>query len=442
VITERRLAQGFALTLLAGAAVARAEDSLPAFALAPVPQAVAPGAFWWLIPLPALLAWMALAAWRAWRADPHFDRRRARRRLWRLASGWKTPGRMPTAAELEAWSAGTADLLAVPRLAPTSEEIFAALEAAAEVKDKEAWRRLWRESRAALYGPVAQVPADWPARARTAILGTVIERAASRWPVRRQHWLPLLLLGLVLPLVTLRAAEPAIPTERAAALARLAVEPRDWTAHHRLARSFAREENWSAALAHEVAAFALAPREAAVRTGLREALARADRVDPALRALAEGSRWERLPSVLSAGEWQQVGWIALVLAAGGLAMGIVGLYAGPRWRRAGWIAALAGGTALGLSAQALKRYDLLGTPAVACLARQTDLRSVPSDLVEIQQAAPLTAGTLVRVDGTYLGWTRIVGRGNIVGWVRSDAVLPLYAALPRGGVSGFGAVRR
>lgn len=411
--------------------------TLPAFAAVepPAPRAFSPSRLWPLMVLPGAVLWVVLAFERARRLDPNYPRSRARKHLARLLAGL---GPAPSPAELEAWCELTARLLAITRAAPTRRDVFDGLALAGEITDPLAWQRLWTEARAALFGAGRRLPADWVDRARAALRQTVIRRATPVFPRNREHWLPhrAIVAGLLL-LLPLSAKAQAGDDSIAPVLTHLAAHPRDWAAHDRVAAAYAQADNWDVALAHGTAAFVLAPREASAAAGLRRTLAQVERIDPGLRPLIVGSRVERVATLASPAEWQRIAWIGLVLATAGGCAAVVGLYFGRGWLRDGLTVLVIGGGVVALSARALDQYGLLAQPNAACLTRQTDLRDIPSDLVEIRQTAPLQAGTIVTVEGNYFGWTRIVGRGNLTGWVRRDAVLPFYTPGTDTGASGF-----
>jgi hypothetical protein len=399
-------------------------------------QAFSPPRLWPLIVLPGAVLWMALAFERARRLDPNYPRARARKRLARLLA---RVGPAPSPVDLETWCELSARLLAVTRAAPTRRDIFDGLAMAGEITDPLAWQRLWTEARAALFGADRRLPVDWVERARTALRQTIIRRATPVFPQKREHWLPrraivvAMLLLLPLPVKAQAAPDPLAPM-----LGHLAAHPRDWATHDRAAAAYAQGENWEAALAHGTVAFVLAPREASVAGNLRRTLAQVERTDPGLRPLIAGSRLERVAALASPGEWQEAAWCFLALASVGGCLVVVGFYLGRGWLRGGLAALVIGGGGVAMAWRALELYGLLARPNAACLTRQTDLRDIPSDLVEIRQTAPLQAGTIVTVEGSYFGWTRIVGRGNLTGWVRRDAVLPIYTAAEETGASGFG----
>jgi hypothetical protein len=51
---------------------------------------------------------------------------------------------------------------------------------------------------------------------------------------------------------------------------------------------------------------------------------------------------------------------------------------------------------------------------------------VPTEIDSTQKTVPLPAGSLARVDRTFLGWSRLVFPNGQTGWVRTDWVTSLY----------------
>jgi len=74
--------------------------------------------------------------------------------------------------------------------------------------------------------------------------------------------------------------------------------------------------------------------------------------------------------------------------------------------------------------------------APACLAlNQTtagillegiNLNPSPTELVPERETSPATAGSVVLPQSAFLSWQRISAGANVSGWVRKNAVMPLY----------------
>ncbi len=420
---------------------------LPTGAVAKIPRTISLPRSAAIALLPPLLLWAMLALEHARRSDPNFIHRRARGKLRRRLARISATS-APTPADLENWCTLTADMWGVARVAPTYHDISNAIARFDAVPARDAWLSLWQEARRARFSERAQIGADWTMRARAAVEQTNFPRLTSLLPTRREHWVPRMAVAVALawPLLATRASAADATAlyqsghyaaARALWLQDLNVHPSDWGAHNNVALTYAQQDAWGAAAAHWTAAYIQQPAQPVVAANLRNAVAKLGTVDPLLRQMLEPAGYDRLASRLSPAQWQDLVQFALAGIALGLGLQIVSLYI-PRnviWRPLGMTVALA---ALGLGAiseASVGRYGLLANAQAACVARSTDLRSIPSDLVEQQQTAPILPGTLVTITGSYFGWVRLGARDHILGWVRREAVLPLYQAVapPEGG---------
>jgi hypothetical protein len=145
----------------------------------------------------------------------------------------------------------------------------------------ETWRTLWREADQALYGARFVLPADWAARAQTALSA---KRLPGFQPLRLflpRNLLPfaaaLVLASLAVapalqaaavasksdPLTAYRAADFA--TAEKGWRARIAQVPTDWIARHNLALALSQQERATEALGQATAAFVQQPDNASVR---------------------------------------------------------------------------------------------------------------------------------------------------------------------------------
>ena len=82
--------------------------------------------------------------------------------------------------------------------------------------------------------------------------------------------------------------------------------------------------------------------------------------------------------------------------------------------------------ALGASLLALRAHGPAASPDAALVWRAATLRAVPTDVGEQKVTADLPAGTLARVDKDFLGWRRVVLPDGNSGWVRAEALVPLW----------------
>jgi hypothetical protein len=74
----------------------------------------------------------------------------------------------------------------------------------------------------------------------------------------------------------------------------------------------------------------------------------------------------------------------------------------------------------------LRCYGPLAERATAIVSRNVLLCSVPTEIDTTQKTVPLPAGSLGRIDKTFLGWSRLVFPNGQTGWVRTDWVTSLY----------------
>jgi hypothetical protein len=95
-----------------------------------------------------------------------------------------------------------------------------------------------------------------------------------------------------------------------------------------------------------------------------------------------------------------------------------------RWT-AGFAAAAAALVVLA-SAVSLDCYGALADRSIAVVSRNVLLCSVPTEIDTTQKTVPLPAGSLARVERSFLGWSRLVFANGQTGWARSDWVTKIY----------------
>jgi hypothetical protein len=211
-------------------------------------------------------------------------------------------------------------------------------------------------------------------------------------------------------------------------LQEISQHPEDWAAHHDVALAFAQEEQWGPAAGHWTAAFLLDPTQPAVTHGLQESLSKIEGVDASLKQILSGSPSGRLARQASVARWQELNWGAAAI----LSLGLVGLVVAPylrrsrRWRAIGFVLASAGGAGVAIALFAVRTYGPLAEPRAAFITRAAELRSIPSDLVTKQQTSTLFAGTIVKINRSFLGWDQVSLGANVAGWIRTDSLVWLY----------------
>jgi len=395
---------------------------------APLPSGVHPVALALCALLPPLVLWVTLAARLAWTQDPSRSRRRGQQALQRLTQ--RCRGRTPSRFELETWRELCGETWGMSHSAPRAGELAAAMLSDA---DPAAWAQLWDECERALYGAGQPLPADWPERAERRAAALPPWPALPWLPIRRAHWLPpvglawgALVIAAAGLLGSLSAAIPA--ADRTTWLQQIARQPGDWAAHHQLAASYAREEQWGLAAGHWTAAFLLNPRPPGVAAGFRLGLEKLDGVEPRLTQLASGRGAGGLAARLSAARWEELLEWTAGLAAVGLGMLVLSRYVGRRraYLGSGLGLVLAAGAMLVAAIVALRVYGPLASPRAAVVVYRAELRTIPSDIAAKESFATLPAGAVVMVIRSFFGWDQVVLSSGTVAWARTESLLWIY----------------
>ncbi|MGH8021712.1 MAG: BatD family protein [Opitutaceae bacterium] len=405
---------------------------------------------WWLFAafVPPVIMWLGLAWREVRRADSVRVRQAARREMIKLLGEMGRHTGNPSPKNMERWRECCIAMWSIPKAAPTAAEVRSLIERLHGSTTPAVWEELWQECEDALFCPGRGLGSPWITRALHAAREAKLRRSAPPFPHRWRYWAPASTAVLALlfagALFAPRAdaadkPEPA-PAEayregrydeaRAAWSSQLARNPRDWVAHNNVALAFAQQDRWPEAAAHWIAAFLLNPRDDAVRANLSLALSRMDGVDPELRRLVRGSRLDQLATFLSPGEWQMTFFLGAAVSAAGLVCMVIALYRGRNktTRHTGLGLAVAGLIVSVAAMFAETRYGMLARPAAGLVVQPTQLRSIPTDLTEKQQTAPLPPGTVVIAGDSFLGWDQIETGGAATGWVRRETVIPFYHA--------------
>jgi len=383
-----------------------------------------------------LLWWLSLAAGRRYATDSKRRRREARARieveLAHLAGAVSLP-RALIVEHLRAWQHAAAEFAEITEASPTPAQIAGALE---HVRTGSSWAQLWRDANHVIYGETQTLPADWLLRAQGALSDAPLADVPLSALFLRRNLFPwaVLLLVALLPLgVRAEAGAEAyrageFKKAEAAWRGAIAAAPRDAAPRANLAAALAQQNRWSESAAHALAAFCLAPQDAAIRWQFNLSLERAGIDQPAFVALATGAGWGGVARWLSPGTWGVALACAWWVWATALGLWLWAHYrARPVWLRR--VAALLMVLALGVGGSALvsmRTYGLLAQRDIAVVAQNTLLRSVPTEATNAQKTSPLPAGSLALVDQAFLGWSRMVFPNGQTGWVRTEAVVTLY----------------
>ena len=410
------------------------------------PWAVDPALFVSIFFVFPALVWIACAWWHVWWSDPYRERRSAVRELRRLTKKLVSGASPPQARELHAWLQITARAWGIRCSAPTTRDLVTVQSAAAVDPQLQAqWINLWNAAEHSLYGDKTPLPHDWLRSSHAAASTLTVPSQVRAWPNEYRDWWPAALTVVALMSIFPPGwSQAAAPTEMAAkSLRELELSAADalsrgWSnpqAHQIIATARLEREDWGVALAHATAAFAQAP-DASAHATLMRALEQNEPAARELRPLMVSKGLGALPRQLSPATWQRVALGAACLAAMMLALLVLSLYLrhpvlrdSRRRHRLQW---LVGGVAafcllaFGASANSWRAWGALANPQAAVVLRSTNLLPIPTDLLPEEETAPLLGGTVIAIEGRFLGWRKIAtGEGNS-GWVRRQALRPLY----------------
>lgn len=383
--------------------------------------------------------WLKFARERSLRTDPLYPRRRAFAELEALMAVFKKSGHSPEELRrhLYAWQKHVAELAGIATAMPGAEAIAAALEGADHRSSGSSWVTLWQEANRAIYGSTPTLPYDWEMRASAALSDIKLKPVPFAAVFLRCNLLPYAAaLALVAALCTqsLHAAPVEDYNKGDFAAAEkgwrelAAKDPLDAHLRYNLALAASQQNRWSESVALSLAAFSLAPRDPSIQWQFALSLERSGIENPAFTGFAGKSLKYRIARLFSPSEWTLVGCLAAII--GGVSGGLLllGWYRMRSWK----YRAFAGGGALACALvvcatwMSLHCWGPLAEPATVVIARNSLLCSVPTEIDVTQKTVPLPAGTLAKVDRTFLGWSRLVFPNQQTGWARTDAIVPLY----------------
>jgi hypothetical protein len=391
-----------------------------------------------------LLFWLGLALYRARTTDPRRAQREAHVRLAATLAQLRTATDAAARTRLLlAWQHDAAVLSRLRHAAP-----------AAEALDDQTWQQLWRETEHALYAADHALPADWLARAATALAARPAPGFSPASLLLPRNLLPfavalaVLLLGFSFPRLAADDASNLPPPARhlsageSSAAYRsgdfataeagwrdaLAPTPTNWIARHNLGLALAQQDRWPEAAAEWSAAFVQHPANDTLRWNLALGYKHAGYVASDLAAFTSPGPLQMLAQLASPAEWQRLLAATAALAATALALLLARGYGLVRpW--ANLVALFAFALALIAVAAAgtgLHAYGPAADARAALVWRTSTLRSIPTEADTTQKTSPLSAGNLALVDKTFLGWSRLVFDNGQTGWVRTDDLVPLW----------------
>ncbi|MDX2167406.1 MAG: hypothetical protein SF182_10095, partial [Deltaproteobacteria bacterium] len=365
------------------------------------------------------VAWMGGLIARAWQADPRRARRRRQRALRAAIDAVRVaPDTARRCGALLDWQRLAAQSLALDLAVPTAAQL--------RQLDDPRWAAVWADSERALYREDHTLAPGWcdgalallQARGdHAAAAPTPMARPARARFLRRAAATAMLLLGLAA--LPAQAAEWSDVRGDASSTASAPSDPTDWIARYNLALAAAAAGRSGHALGETVAAFAQAPRQPAVRAAFAERVATQPGSDATLAALAHGAQ---PASWLAAWQWQMALLTGLAIVAAGGGFGLV------RRPRAALAVAAIGLLVAGSAGVALRQYGALVDPRAAVVAQDVALRTLPTDAAPVEGAPRVAAGTLVRAEHDFLGWTAIRCADGSRGWLRRGELVEIYRA--------------
>ena len=385
-----------------------------------------------------VLYWLWLAAKRSELTDPLHAKRHARAQLVGTLRQLENSGLPPEQVRrlVYEWQSSTAALAGITFAMPTAAQIARALEGPRKDTAGSSWAQLWRDANRALYGEFALLPTDWVLRAKGALSEITIPGVPFSALWLPHNLLPFAAAALVLLLAVPHARADGLDDYRKGDFAAAekswrkvaAAAPLDAHARYNLALVAAQQNHWSESVANSLAAFCLDPRNPAIRWQFALSLERSGIDNPAFTGFASGTARYRIARMFSPNEWGLIGIFTSLATAVAAGVFLRGFYA-RRSRAFRWTSGVVTAAfvlSILASVVSLSCYGVLADRSTAVVSRTVLLCSVPTEIDTTQKTVPLPAGTLARVDKTFLGWSRLVFPNGQTGWVRSDWVTSLY----------------
>ena len=374
------------------------------------------------------LFWLGLSLARARRLDPGKPARLARRRLTTTLKQIEQSAGSDKLTPLTAWQRDSAVLWQAHHAAP-SPHMF---------RDN-AWQQLWREADRFLYAEDAELPSDWVQRAQSALAA----KRAPRFPILSvlapRNLFPLIIATLLLALPTDGSAQGSSAYQQGDFAAAetawreaVVANPSDWIAHHNLALALAQQSHWDEAAAHASVAFAQNPRHPSARWHLNYTLERGGYTPPVFSRFLTPNWPEKISRFASAGEWQLLFLAGVLIAVISLSLILLHAYGAriPAWRTLSWTGGFVGVLLMASAMFGLQVWSTAADADAAMTWQAGELRSIPTDLNGDQQIAPLAAGSLGRIEKSFLGWRQLSFPNGQTGWVRKEVLVPLWDRAP------------
>jgi len=301
------------------------------------------------------------------------------------------------------------------------------------------WARLWSEADRALHSRDPGLPADWQARAESALQAVKVPGWNPFTLLAGRNLFPFLLTLLVvasLGIPTLGHAETAAESYKRGDFAAaergwqtsVKAAPGDWVARHNLGLALAQQDRWAEATAWWTSAFLLNSRADTTRWDLSLGLQRSGLAEAQLVDLSRGEGRYHLVRLATPGEWE----LALIGAGLLVAAALILLLLQGYRRIGGWgkptaLAVTLLGIVLAAAATfSLHTYGPLADPGAVFVWKSDTLRSIPTDADTTQKTSPLSAGSIAVAEKTFLGWTMLSFPSGQTGWCRTEDLIPRY----------------
>jgi hypothetical protein len=140
-------------------------------------------------------------------------------------------------------------------------------------------------------------------------------------------------------------------------------------------------------------------------------------------------RWpEKIARLASAPQWQRWFLAGVALSVASLLLVLLPGYGYrvPARNFLRWVAGLSGIALMATALFSLQVWGSLADSRAALTWQAGELRSIPTDLNAEQQTTALAAGSLSHVEKSFLGWRQVSFPNGQTGWVRREALVPLW----------------
>ncbi|MCH6258821.1 BatD family protein [Puniceicoccaceae bacterium K14] len=389
-------------------------------------------------PIPALAIWILIALGRAF----YFDKNAAQRKALSVLKSTKATEISNPEAQ-ERWRHSTSVYWNLSAKEPSASELEAAVRAKLGAEQAELWKSLWLRSDSLLYGKAKDLGSNWMDDFKTALTKAKPPAPSLAAFGRSIAWkasmiaVAALTLGFSLQSTYADGNETAIDAYEKGDFSgaakswneHLESTPGDWAALHNIGLAHAQQNDWGKALGYWTSAFVLQPQNESIRWNLKLALNRSGSFDPKLTERLSDKRTSKFATRLSPTAWENLAQNALVAITFIFLLIIVSFYLMPlgkvRW--ALWALAALCALFVVLGDWSVKSYGILANSEALILTKAQSFKSLPTDVEVEQIETPLNEGAIGIAIKKRFGWTQIELPNGEIGWLRSEALMPLYS---------------